>query len=66
MVQTVISAPPRTGKSLYTVEVMERITRFESHRMIYTNIIGITLPGVISIKSSTHKPFDFSKLPIRQ
>ena len=63
MVQTVISAPPRTGKSLYTVEVMERITRLESHRMIYTNIIGITLPGVISIKSSTHKPFDWRDLP---
>lgn len=63
MVQTVISAPPRTGKSLYTVEVMERITRLESHRMIYTNIIGITLPGVISIKSSTHRPFDWRDLP---
>lgn len=63
MTQTVISAPPRTGKTLFLVEKLEAITRKEPNRMIYTNIIGIQLPGVISIRSSTHKPFDWRDLP---
>jgi hypothetical protein len=63
MTQEVISAPPRTGKSLYLVEVMETITRLERNRFIYTNIIGIKLPGVISINSTVNKPFDWRDLP---
>lgn len=63
MTQTVISAPPRTGKTLYVVEQLEAISRKEPNRMIYTNVIGIQLPGVISIRNSINKPFDWRDLP---
>ena len=32
-------------------------------RVVYTNIIDIKIPGVISVSSSVHQPFDWRDLP---
>lgn len=63
MTQTVISAPPRTGKTLKAVEIIDSISKKEPHRRIYTNIIGMNYPGVILIQSNANKPFDWRDLP---
>ncbi|MDH2104284.1 zonular occludens toxin domain-containing protein [Acinetobacter ursingii] len=59
----VVSAPIRTGKTLYCMQQIDKITKKEPHRRIYTNIVGCTYPGVILIQSTTDKPFDWRDLP---
>ena len=60
---TAISAPPGSGKSLYCVQLLEETVRKNPNRMIFTNIIGINIQGVLPIVSSAHKPFDWRDLP---
>ena len=57
MVATVISALPRTGKSLYTMEILEKAVIDNPDRLIYTNIIGCKLPGVLPAVSRPDNPF---------
>ena len=59
----VISAPPGSGKSLWCVELLENTVRKNPNRMIFTNIIGINIPGVLPITSSANKPFDWRDCP---
>jgi len=61
--QFLISAPPRTGKSQYAVYLIDKFSKQFPNRTIYTNIIGMNYPGVISISSTLHKPFDWRDLP---
>lgn len=61
--QTLISAPPRTGKSLYCMSLIDQLSRKHPNRRIYTNIIGINYPGVLSIHSTAENPFDWRDLP---
>ncbi|MDN5714221.1 MAG: zonular occludens toxin domain-containing protein [Acinetobacter sp.] len=61
--QTLISAPPRTGKSLYCMSLIDQLSRKHPNRRIYTNIIGMNYPGVLTINSTTEKPFDWRDLP---
>ena len=61
---TVISAPPGSGKSLHCVQILEDTVRKNPNRFIFTNIIGINIPGVLPIPSCpTHAPFDYRNLP---
>ncbi len=56
-----ISAPIRTGKTLLAIEkIFEELNR---GRIVYTNIIDIKIPGVISVSSSINDPFDWRDLP---
>ncbi|MCW8041268.1 zonular occludens toxin domain-containing protein, partial [Acinetobacter sp. BIT-DXN8] len=59
----VVSAPIRTGKTLYCMSIIDKTTKKDPYRMIYTNIVGCTYPGVILIQSTTDKPFDWRDLP---
>lgn len=59
----VISAPPGTGKTLHCVEIIENEVRKNPNRMVFTNIIGLNIPGVLPISSSSNKPFDWRDLP---
>lgn len=59
MAITLISAPPRTGKSLYAMEILERAVRENPDRFIYTNLIGCQLPGVLNAVSTPNQPFDW-------
>lgn len=59
----VISAPIRTGKTLYCMSIIDRVSKKDPFRRIYTNIVGCTYPGVILIQSTTDKPFDWRDLP---
>ncbi|MGG2098503.1 zonular occludens toxin domain-containing protein [Acinetobacter haemolyticus] len=59
----VISAPIRTGKTLYCMQIIDKTTKEHPNKLIYTNIVGCTYPGVILIQSTTHKPFDWRDLP---
>ena len=52
-----ISAPIRTGKTLYTVKCI--FDELNKGRQVYTNIVGIKIDGVISVSSSIDKPFDW-------
>ncbi len=61
--QTLISAPPRTGKSLYCMSLIDQLSRKHPNRRIYTNIIGMNYPGVLTINSTPEKPFDWRNLP---
>lgn len=56
---TLISAPPRTGKSLYAMEILERTVRENPDRWVYTNLIGCKLPGVLNAISTPSQPFDW-------
>ncbi|WP_333642198.1 zonular occludens toxin domain-containing protein [Acinetobacter johnsonii] len=60
---TTISAPPGTGKSLKCVQIIEESLRKNPNRLIFTNIIGLNIPGVLPILSSANKPFDWRDLP---
>jgi len=59
----VVSAPIRTGKTLYCMSIIDKVSKKDPYRMIYTNIVGCTYPGVILIHSTTDKPFDWRDLP---
>ena len=56
-----ISAPIRTGKTLYTVKCI--FDELNKGRQVYTNIVGIKIDGVISVSSSIDSPFDWRTLP---
>lgn len=56
-----ISAPIRTGKTLFVVKkIFEELNK---GRMVYTNIVGINIEGVISVSSTIDNPFDWRDLP---
>lgn len=59
----VISAPLGAGKTLYCMSEIDKISKKSPHRLIYTNIVGCTYPGVILIQSTANKPFDWRDLP---
>ncbi|MFU8925341.1 zonular occludens toxin domain-containing protein [Acinetobacter puyangensis] len=61
--QYIIQAPPRTGKSLYMMYLIDQISKREPHRMIVTNMIGMSYPGVISVTSTQYKPIDWRDFP---
>ena len=56
-----ISAPIRTGKTLYTMKLI--FEYLNKGRQVYTNIVGIKVDGVISVASSVGEPFDWRDLP---
>lgn len=56
-----ISAPPRTGKTLFAIK---KIFEFlNDGRFVYTNIAGINIPGVFTISDTPDNPFDWRDLP---
>ena len=56
-----ISAPIRSGKTLFVVKkIFEELNK---GRMVYTNIVGINIEGVISVSSTIDNPFDWRDLP---
>lgn len=56
-----ISAPIRTGKTLYVIKLI--FDELNKGRQVYTNIVGINIDGVISVSSSLGEPFDWRDLP---
>ncbi|WP_151838138.1 MULTISPECIES: zonular occludens toxin domain-containing protein [unclassified Acinetobacter] len=56
-----ISAPIRTGKTLKAMELCYEY--LNKGRQVYTNIIGIKIPGVLSVSSGIGDPFDWRDLP---
>lgn len=63
MAQYLISAPPKTGKTMYVIELIFSILHRTPERLIVTNIIGIDIPGVISVTGTLHKPLDWRDYP---
>ncbi|MCH7341733.1 zonular occludens toxin domain-containing protein [Acinetobacter higginsii] len=59
----IISGALGAAKTLYCMSEIDRISKKHPNRLIYTNIIGCTYPGVIMIQSTTHRPFDWRDLP---
>ncbi|MFW1958246.1 zonular occludens toxin domain-containing protein [Acinetobacter guillouiae] len=59
----IISAPLGAGKTLYCMSEIDKISKKDPYKRIYTNIIGCTYPGVILIQSTLNKPFDWRDLP---
>lgn len=56
-----ISAPIRTGKTLFAIKkIFEELNK---GKMVYTNIVGIKIDGVISVSSGIGEPFDWRDLP---
>lgn len=56
-----ISAPIRTGKTLLVVQkIFEELNK---GRMVYTNIVGMNIDGVIRVSSGINQPFDWRDLP---
>ena len=56
-----VSAPPRTGKSLYLIKVI--IDRLNEGRTVYTNILGINIDGVRTFTSTPDNLFDWRDFP---
>lgn len=56
-----ISAPPRTGKTLKAIEIIFK--HLNQGRVVYTNIIGIQIPGVMTFNSEMNDPHDWRDLP---
>ena len=56
-----ISAPPRTGKTLKAIEIIFK--HLNEGRVVYTNIVGIKIPGVITFTSEMQNPHDWRDLP---
>jgi len=56
-----ISAPPRTGKTLKAIEIIFK--HLNQGRVVYTNIVGINIPGVITFTSEMQNPHDWRDLP---
>lgn len=56
-----ITAPLGTGKTLKTIEII--FEYLNQGRLVYTNIIGLKIPGVISINSNINDPLDWRDLP---
>lgn len=55
-----ISAPPRTGKTLKCMEIIFK--HLNDGAFVFTNIIGINIPGVFTFTSSTDHPHDWRDL----
>lgn len=56
-----ISAPIRTGKTLYVIKkIFEELNK---GRQVFTNIVGINIDGVISVNSTIDDPYDWRNLP---
>lgn len=45
------------------MSLIDQLSRKHPNRRIYTNIIGMNYPGVLTINSTTEKPFDWRDLP---
>ena len=56
-----ISAPIRTGKTLFAIECIFK--ELNKGRIVYTNIIDIKIPGVISVSSTIDQPYDWRDQP---
>lgn len=56
-----ISAPPRTGKTLFAIKKIFEC--LNDGRDVYTNIAGINIDGVRTISDSPEHPFDWRNLP---
>lgn len=56
-----ISAPIRTGKTLYVIKCI--FDELNKGRQVFTNIVGIKIDGVISVTSDIGDPFDWRNLP---
>ncbi|EXF55951.1 zonular occludens toxin family protein [Acinetobacter sp. 1294596] len=56
-----ISAPPRTGKTLKAIEIIFK--HLNQGRVVYTNIVGIKIPGVMTFSSDMQNPHDWRDLP---
>lgn len=56
-----ISAPIRTGKTLISIELI--FEYLNQGRQVYSNIVGLKVPGVIHINSNLQTPFDWRDLP---
>lgn len=56
-----ISAPPRTGKTLKAIEIIFK--HLNQGRIVHTNIIGIKIAGVINFNSEMNDPHDWRDLP---
>lgn len=63
MAQRIISAPPKTGKTMYVIQLIFSILHKNPERLIVTNIIGIDIPGVVSVTGTLHKPLDWRDYP---
>ncbi|NWK52040.1 hypothetical protein HYG89_05590 [Acinetobacter sp. SwsAc5] len=56
-----ITAPLGTGKTLYTIELI--FEYLNQGRPVYSNIVGLKIPGVINVESTSQSPFDWRDLP---
>lgn len=56
-----ITAPIRTGKTLFAMDCIFK--ELNKGKLVYTNIIGITIPGVIVLTSTPTNPIDWRDLP---
>lgn len=56
-----ITAPLGTGKTLYTIQLI--FEYLNQGRPVYSNIVGLKIPGVIGVDSTAHHPFDWRDLP---
>lgn len=59
----IVSGALGAAKTLYCMSEIDRITKQQPNRIIYTNIVGCTYPGVIIIQSTANNPFDWRDLP---
>lgn len=56
-----ITAPLGTGKTLKTIELI--FEYLNQGRPVYTNIVGLKIPGVFSVNSNINNPLDWRDLP---
>lgn len=56
-----ITAPLGTGKTLYTIKLI--FEYLNQGRPVYSNIVGLKIPGVINVESTSQSPFDWRDLP---
>ncbi|WP_433846787.1 zonular occludens toxin domain-containing protein [Acinetobacter proteolyticus] len=59
----IVSGALGAAKTLYCMSEIDRISKKHPNRIIYTNIVGCTYPGVIIIQSTANNPFDWRDLP---
>ncbi|AXH75762.1 MAG: zonular occludens toxin [Inoviridae sp.] len=56
-----ITAPIGTGKTLYTIQLIFKY--LNDGRPVYSNIVGLKIPGVINLNYTSQNPFDWRDLP---
>ncbi|AXH78065.1 MAG: zonular occludens toxin [Inoviridae sp.] len=56
-----ITAPIGTGKTLYTIQLIFKY--LNEGRPVYSNIVGLKIPGVIALNYTSQNPFDWRDLP---